>query len=87
MSSQSPPRYRELLTVFSVLYTICIFCAQQDIAIMIVTKVMSYFHLFETSTGFMLFVKNDVVLIASLLILTILNELIIRTKLRILIGK
>lgn len=54
---------------------------------MIVTKVMSYFHLFETSTGFMLFVKNDVVLIASLLILTILNELIIRTKLRILIGK
>ena len=68
-------------------YSIVYFVWQQDIAIMAVTKVMEKTHLLESGTGMTLYYKNIIVVIASLLLLTILNEIIIRTKLRVLIGK
>jgi hypothetical protein len=41
----------------------------------------------ENVTGITLFAKNILFVILALIILTILNEVIIRTKLRKLIGK
>lgn len=63
------------------------FVWQQDIAIMIVTKVMCYIHIFDGATGIVLFVRNIIILLFSLAILTVFNEIIIKTKLRVLIGK
>lgn len=63
------------------------FVWQQDIAIMLVNKFMNHLHILDAPTGLTLFAKNIIILLASLAILTILNELITKTKLRILIGK
>ena len=63
------------------------FVWQQDIAIMLVNKIINHLHVLEAPSGLMLFAKNIIILLASLTILTILNELIIKTKLRVLIGK
>ena len=63
------------------------FVWQQDIGIMTVAKIMNCFHFLEDSTGMMLLAKNIFILIFTLMLLTVLNEIIIKTKLKKLIGK
>ena len=63
------------------------FVWQQDIALMTISLVMKKFHFMENVTGITLFAKNILFVILALIILTFLNEVIIRTKLRKLIGK
>ncbi len=68
-------------------HSLVYFVWQQDIAIMAVTRGMEKLHIMESANGMELYIRNIIVVIASLLLLTILNEIIINTKLRILIGK
>lgn len=63
------------------------FVWQQDIALMIISLVMKKFHFMENVIGTTLVAKNILVVFLALIILTFLNEVIIRTKLRNLIGK
>ena len=67
--------------------SIVYFVWQQDIAIMLVTLTMKKFHFLENLSGTALYFKNILIVILSLIILTILNEIIIKTKLRIILGK
>lgn len=68
-------------------HSLVYFVWQQDIGIMIITKILHRFHFLEDVTGIILFIKNITVVIAVITFLTILNEIIMKTKIRILIGK
>jgi len=67
--------------------SIVYFVWQQDIGILIVTKTLNFFHFFDNPTGIMVFAKNIIILLLSLALLTLLNEIINKTKLKVLIGK
>jgi len=63
------------------------FVWQQDIAIMTVTKMMNFLHICDNPSGVFIYLRNFIIVVLSLILLTILNEIIISTKLKILIGK
>ena len=63
------------------------FAWQQDIAIMIMLKILGNFHIFDAPKGIGVVYRNIILVIGSLILLTILNEIIVRTKLKVLIGK
>lgn len=68
-------------------HSLVYFVWQQDIAIMIVYMIMEKLHFLEPASGITLYFKNIIVVITAIIILTALNEIIIKTKLRMLIGK
>ena len=63
------------------------FVWQQDIAIISLTLIMKKLHFLENISGVAIYFKNILIVILSLIILTILNEIIIKTRLKIILGK
>ena len=63
------------------------FVWQQDIAIMTINKLMDRLSFLVNPVGIQALVKNGIVVGGAILTLIILNELILKTKLKILIGK
>lgn len=63
------------------------FVWQQDIAIMASTKFMDSICCLRNPDVFFIFTRNVIIVVSSLFILTLLNELVIKTKLRIFIGR
>lgn len=67
--------------------SIVYFVWQQDIGIMIVNKILNSLHLLDNPIGIMVFVKNIIILLLSIILLTLLNEIIVKTNIKVLIGK
>lgn len=80
-------RWNNMILTYIGQNSLVYFVWQQDIAIMMATKISNFLHLFNTLSGISICLKNIFMVVLSLIILTILNEIIIRTKLRLLIGK
>lgn len=65
--------------------TLVFFAWQQDIALIIVGSVLKHFSIFTSTIG--VYMHHLIMLISAIIILYVLNEIILRTKLRVFIGK